>query len=117
MSVSTSFSNISFKIHSIGLTKNPLSQVQQPFRFQISINKFLENLNNGISLATIKIWCQVIRQSGSIQLLGTHDGPQIVKVLKRIYKKLKIICTENRRYQFENFRENSVFLQQISDED
>ena len=34
------------------------------------------DLNGGVSLAAIKSWCPMIRQSGSIQLLGTRDGAQ-----------------------------------------
>ena len=59
-------------------------------------------LNGGISLATIKSWCQMIRLSGSIQLLGTRTDTRIAKALKRIYKKLKTVYTENRRYQLES---------------
>ena len=33
------------------------------------------DLNGRISLATIKRWWQMIRQSGSIQLLGTRGAP------------------------------------------
>ena len=61
------------------------------------------HLNGGISLAAIKSGCQIIRQSDSIQLLGTHGGPRIVMVLKRISKYLKVIFAENRRHQLENF--------------
>ena len=57
------------------------------------------HLNGGISLATIKRWYQMIRQSVSIRLLGIRAPPRIVKTLKRIDKKLKTTCAENRRYQ------------------
>ena len=43
-------------------------------------------LNGGISLATIKRWCQMIRQSGSIQLLDACDGPRIVTTKENIQK-------------------------------
>ena len=55
-------------------------------------------LNGGIGLATIKKWCQMIRHSDSIQLLGTRTAPRIGRALKRMYKKLKTVCAENRRY-------------------
>ena len=74
------------------------------------------DLNSGISLASIKRWCQMIHQFSSIQLLGTRGGPQIVRTIKKIFEKLRIVCIENRRYQFEDFRGNSVFQQQVSDE-
>ena len=74
------------------------------------------HLNGGISLATIKKCCQMIRQSGSVQLLGTRAVPRIARALKRLSKKLKTVCTENKRCQFENFRGNSAFRQQVSDE-
>ena len=68
-------------------------------------------LNGGISLTTIKRWCQTIRQSDSIQLLlGTRASPQIVRALKRISRKAKTVCTQNRRYQLENLKGSSVFL-------
>ena len=38
------------------------------------------DLIDGICLATIKSWCQMIRQSGSIQLLGTRAGLGIVRI-------------------------------------
>ena len=50
----------------------------------------------GISLTTIKSWCQMNRQSASIQLLGARAGPRIVRILKRIYKQLKTVYIENR---------------------
>ena len=74
------------------------------------------HFNDGISLLTTKSWCQMIRHSDSIQLLATRTTPRRVRALKTIYKKLKTVCTENRRYQLENFRGGSVFLQQVSDE-
>ena len=59
-----------------------------------------------ISLATTKRWCRWFIN----QLLGTRAVPPIVRALKRIYKNLKTVCTENRRYQPENFRGSSIFL-------
>ena len=54
-------------------------------------------LNSEISLAIIKSWCQMIYQSGSIQLLGAHAASRIVRALKKISKKLKTVWAENRR--------------------
>ena len=69
------------------------------------------HLEGGISLVTIKRWCQIIRQSDSIQLiLGTRASLRIAKALKRISRKAKTGCAQNRRYQFENLRGSSVFL-------
>ena len=45
------------------------------------------HLNGGISLATMKNWCQMVCQSCCIQLLGARVGPRIVRALKRIYKR------------------------------
>ena len=44
------------------------------------------NLNGGISLAIVTRWCQIIRQSSSIHLLGTHGGPWIVRTKENIQK-------------------------------
>ena len=70
-------------------------------------------LNSEISLATNKSWCQMICQSGSIQLLGARAAPQMIRALKKIYKKLKIACAESRKDQLENLQGSSIFLQQI----
>ena len=74
------------------------------------------HLNGRISLPTIKRWCQIIRQSDSIQLLGTRAGPQIVRTLKRIYKKSKTVCVGNKVSARKLSGVSSVFLQQVSDE-
>ena len=44
------------------------------------------DVNGEISLATTKRWCQMIRQSGSIHLLGTRAGPRIVTTKESIQK-------------------------------
>ena len=72
------------------------------------------HINGGINLETIKICYQVIHQSGSIHLLGTNAAPRKVKALERIYKKSKIVCAGNRKYQLERF--SRKLLQQVSDE-
>ena len=81
-----------------------------------TLTEIHRHLNDEISLATIKSWCQLIRQSGSIQLLGTRVASRIDRILKRISKKLKIVCAKNRRYHLENFRRSPVFMQRVSDE-
>ncbi len=48
--------------------------------------KIFRDLNGGIGLTTVKRWCQMIRQSGSIQLPGTHGGPRIVWTKENIQK-------------------------------
>ena len=40
------------------------------------------HFNGGISLATIKIWYQMTRQSNPIQLLGTLAAPRTVRALE-----------------------------------
>ena len=49
----------------------------------------------------------MIRQSGSVRLLGTRPALRIVRTLKRIYKKSETVCIENR---------TTELLQQVSDE-
>ena len=48
--------------------------------------KICRDLNGGISLATVKRWCQMIRRTGSIELSGTHGGPRIVRTKENILK-------------------------------
>jgi transposase len=48
--------------------------------------KICRDLNGGISLATVKRWCQMIRRTGSIELPGTHGGPRIVRTKENIQK-------------------------------
>ena len=48
--------------------------------------KICRDLNGGISLVTVKGWCQMIRRTGSIELSGTHDGPRIVRTKENILK-------------------------------
>ena len=57
------------------------------------------HLNDGISLATIKRWCQMISQADSIRRRGTLVGPRIFrtiknirKVKKRLYRKQKVLA-------------------------
>ena len=40
----------------------------------------------GISLVTVKRWCQMMRRIGSIELSGTHGGPRIVRTKENILK-------------------------------
>ena len=44
------------------------------------------DLNGGVSLAAITSWCQMIRQSGSIQLLDTRDAARKVATKENIQK-------------------------------
>ena len=62
------------------------------------------HLNDRISLATSKSWCQMIHYFGSIRLLSARPALWIVRTLKRIYKKSEIVYIENRRYHLENAR-------------
>ena len=48
--------------------------------------QIFRDLNGGVSLATIKRWCQMIRRSGSITLTGTRGGPRIVRTRENIQK-------------------------------
>ena len=48
--------------------------------------KICRDLNGGISLVTVKRWCQMIRRTGSIGLSGTHGGPRIVRTKENIIK-------------------------------
>ena len=48
--------------------------------------KISRDLNGGISLVTVKRWCQMIRLTGSIELSDTHGGPRIVRTKENILK-------------------------------
>ena len=48
--------------------------------------KICGDLNGGISLVTVKRWCQMIRRTGSIKLSGTHGGQRIVRTKENILK-------------------------------
>ncbi|CAF1628032.1 unnamed protein product [Rotaria magnacalcarata] len=48
--------------------------------------KISHDLNGGISLATVKRWCQMIRRTRSIELPGTHGGPRIIRTKENILK-------------------------------
>ena len=48
--------------------------------------KICRDLNGGISLVTVKRWCQMIRRTGSIELSGTHGDPRIVRTKENILK-------------------------------
>ena len=48
--------------------------------------KLCRDLNGGISLVTVKRWCQMIRRIGSIELSGTYGGPRIVRTKENILK-------------------------------
>ena len=63
--------------------------------------KICGDLNGGISLVTVKRWCQMIHRTGSIKLSATHGGPRIVrtkgnilKVKNRLRLKNRSICSE-----------------------
>ena len=44
------------------------------------------DLNGGIGLTTIKLWCQIIRQSGSIKLPSPPGGPRLATTKSNIQK-------------------------------
>jgi transposase len=46
--------------------------------------KICRDLNGGVSLATIKRWCQMIRRTGTIELSGIHSGPRLVRTKQNI---------------------------------
>ena len=48
--------------------------------------KISRDLNDGISLVTVKRWCQMIHRTGSIELSDTHGGPRIVRSKENILK-------------------------------
>ena len=57
------------------------------------------HLNDGISLETIKRWCQMSSQTDSFQRRGMLVGPRIFgtiqnirKVKKRLYRKQKVLA-------------------------
>ena len=48
--------------------------------------KICHDLNGGISLVTVKRWCQMIRRTKSIELSGTYGDPRIVRTKENILK-------------------------------
>ena len=48
--------------------------------------KIHRDLNGGIGLRTIKRWCQMIRQSGSIKLSSPPGGPRFARTKGNIQK-------------------------------
>ena len=48
--------------------------------------KIHRDLNDGIGLRTIKRWCQMIRQSGSIKLSSPPGGPHFARTKGNIQK-------------------------------
>jgi transposase len=54
------------------------------------------DLNIGISLATIKRWCQMIRQSGSIQLRTPPGCPRLARTKQNIQKGKKRLRRKKR---------------------
>ena len=48
--------------------------------------KICRDLNGGISLVTVKRWCQMICRTGSIELSGIHGGSRIVRTKENILK-------------------------------
>ncbi len=48
--------------------------------------KIFRDLNGSLGLATIKRWCKMIRDTGSIQLSTLPDGPRFARTSKTIQK-------------------------------
>ena len=48
--------------------------------------KICRDLNSGISLATVKRWCQMIPRTGSIELSGAHGCPRMIRTKENIQK-------------------------------
>ena len=51
-----------------------------------SPTKIFRDLNGSLGLATIKRWCKMIRETGSIQLSTPPDGPRFARTSKTIEK-------------------------------
>ncbi|CAF2046656.1 unnamed protein product [Rotaria magnacalcarata] len=58
--------------------------------------KFFRDLNGGVGLATIKRWCQMIRQYGSIELSSPPGRPRIARTSENI-RKVNNRCRRKRR--------------------
>ena len=58
--------------------------------------KICRDLNGGVSLATVKRWCQMIRRTGRIELTGTHGGPRLVRTKENIQKVKNRLRRKNR---------------------
>ena len=65
-----------------GLQKVVLSKYQN----DDTPTKIHRDLNGGIGLRTIKRWCQMIRQSGSIKLSSPSGGPRFARTKANIQK-------------------------------
>ncbi|CAM4980305.1 unnamed protein product [Rotaria socialis] len=58
--------------------------------------KIFRDLSGGVGLATIKRWCQMIRQYGSIELSSPPGRPRIARTSENI-RKVKNRCRRKRR--------------------
>ena len=67
-------------------SKNLQNIVLSKYQNGDALTKISRHLNGGISLVTVKRWCQMIRRSGSIELFDTHAGPHIVTTKENIRK-------------------------------
>ena len=54
--------------------------------------KIHRDLNDGIGLRTIKWWCQMVRQSGSIKLSSQPGGPRFARTKSNIQKVKHRLC-------------------------
>ncbi|CAF2091845.1 unnamed protein product [Rotaria magnacalcarata] len=48
--------------------------------------KIFRDLNDSLGLTTIKRWCKMIRDTGSIQLSKSPGGPRFARTSKKIQK-------------------------------
>ncbi|CAF1481933.1 unnamed protein product [Rotaria magnacalcarata] len=58
--------------------------------------KIFRDLSGGVGLATVKRWCQMIRQYGSIKLSSPPGRPRMVRTSENI-RKVKNRCRRKRR--------------------
>ena len=65
--------------------------------------KICRDLNGGIDLRTIKRWCYMIRQSGSITLSSPPGYSCFIRTKENIFKKSSIPYTEREEHQLEDY--------------
>ena len=69
------------------------------------------DVNGSLGLATIKRWCKMIRETGSIQLSTPSGGPRFARTSKTIQK--SSTNSMNRWYQFGVWLRTTAYPNQV----
>ncbi|CAF4642983.1 unnamed protein product, partial [Rotaria magnacalcarata] len=59
--------------------------------------KIFRDLNDSLGLATIKRWCKMIRDTGSIQLSKSPGGPRFARTNEKIFDLDGMYNSQNQR--------------------